>query len=67
MANRVTKIFEGGFDMKFVIPDVNFLKGCNSSRYDLSGTFRAHKVFVVSNTISFAWTLIMKPQITRST
>ena len=49
----MTNIFEVGFDLKFVIPDVNFLKGCNSSRYDLTGTFTAHKNSVVSKVLSF--------------
>ena len=56
----ITKIFEGGFNMKTVIPNVNFLKGCNSRKYNLTGTFTLHKV------ISYFWTLIMDQQILQS-
>ena len=60
-----TKIFEGGFNMKTAIPDVNFLKGCNSSRYNLTGIFTAHEISVLSK-ISYFQTLTLNPQITRS-
>ena len=59
LANQIIKIFEGGFLMKTVIPNVNFLKGCNNSSYDLIGTFTAHKISVVSKAISYSWTLII--------
>ena len=62
----ITKIFEGGFNMKAVMPDVNFLKECNRSRYDRSKIFTAHKSSAVSKVISYSGTLIMNPQITRS-
>ena len=39
LINRISKIFEGGFNMKTVIPDVNFLEGSNSSKYNLTGKF----------------------------
>ena len=66
LANRVTKIFEGGFNLRTVIPDVILLKGCNSSRYHLSKTLTAHKISVVSKVISCSWTLFMNPQVTQS-
>ena len=52
--------------MKTVIPDVNFLDGCNSNRYDLSGTFTAHKISAVSQVTNYSWALVMNQQITRS-
>ena len=53
MANCIAKIFEGGSNMKFVIPDANFLNRCNSSRYDLTETFMTRKISAVSKVISF--------------
>ena len=49
--------------MKTVIPEVNLLKGCNSTRYNLYRTFTAHKISVVSKAISYSRTLIMKPKV----
>ena len=66
LANRVTKIFEGEFNLRTIIPDVILLKGCNSSRYHLSETFTAHKIYVVIKVISCSWTFFMNLQVTQS-
>ena len=41
------------------------LKWCNSSRYNLTRTFTANKIFAVNKVISYSWTLYINPQITR--
>ena len=47
LAKHITNIIEGGFDIKSIILDVNFFKGCNSRRHNLSRTFM-HAKFLLS-------------------